>query len=273
MFDLINGIAMGDAKSSTKPALFLRTTYGGNDWISVNSTNFIGQASGDLWRRIHFPDLNTGYFFPSLWQGGKNLYKTTDGGATWNLTNYEGYIWSMQFFNKDIGIISSGSDIKRTLDGGQTWETFNSPFQDYALDISFDPSEASRVWMVGSGLFFSSDTGKTWRTELQNANGFAMSMVNSHIGRLSGGGTVYRTNNAGDTFVSVSGEPGSIVNNFELLQNYPNPFNPTTKITYRLNYPSNVKLIVYNAMGEEYATLVDGYKNSGDIQLILMKAD
>jgi len=81
MFDLNNGIAMGDAKSDSKPALFLRTTDGGNNWTSKNLSNFIGKGSGDLWRRIDFPDISSGYFFPSPYLGGKNLYKTTDGGC------------------------------------------------------------------------------------------------------------------------------------------------------------------------------------------------
>lgn len=268
MFDLNNGIAMGDAKSDTKPALFLQTTNGGNNWIPTNSSKFIGKGSGDLWRRLDFTDINTGYFFPSLWLGGKNIYKTTDGGFTWSLTNYDGYVWVMRFFNNDIGIASpSGNQIMRTLDGGQTWDTFSSPNQNWALDFRFDPNDASRVWLLTDDLYFSADTGRTWRTEVSKAFGYVMSMVNSHIAWLSGGGSVFRTNNAGDTFVSVESEPNAKVENFELLQNYPNPFNPTTIITYRLNYSSNVKLIVYNSMGEEHATLLNAYKNSGEYSI------
>jgi len=267
MFDLNNGIAMGDPKDSNQPALFLHTTNGGNNWISVNQSNFVGQFSSDLWRRVDFVDFNNGYFFPGPYLGGfyKNLYRTTDGGVTWDLTNYEDYAWVIRFFNQNIGITSpQGYKINRTLDAGQTWETFNTPNQNPALDIRFDPNDASRVWLLSNDLLFSSDTGKTWRVEFSNANGYVMSMVNSHIAWLSGGGTTYRTNNAGDTFVSVDDETNPTVESFELLQNYPNPFNPTTKITYRLNHPSNVKLIVYNSMGEEYSTLVDGYKNPGE---------
>lgn len=54
-----------------------------------------------------------------------------------------------------------------------------------------------------------------------------------------------------------------VPSDFFIEQNYPNPFNPTTKISYHLPTTGNIKLMVYNLLGQEVATLVDEQKSPG----------
>ena len=51
---------------------------------------------------------------------------------------------------------------------------------------------------------------------------------------------------------------------FELSQNFPNPFNPATNIQFTVPTDGRVLLIVYNALGQEVATMFDGNAVAGE---------
>lgn len=62
---------------------------------------------------------------------------------------------------------------------------------------------------------------------------------------------------------SVKESGSDIPVKFELSQNFPNPFNPSTKINFSVAEPGNVKLSVYNVLGQQVAELVNGYMSVG----------
>ncbi|MFO7523904.1 MAG: T9SS type A sorting domain-containing protein, partial [Ignavibacteriaceae bacterium] len=58
-----------------------------------------------------------------------------------------------------------------------------------------------------------------------------------------------------------------IPDEFSLSQNFPNPFNPSTKINFAIPKSDNIKIAVYNILGQEMAVLVDGFVNAGSYEI------
>ena len=50
---------------------------------------------------------------------------------------------------------------------------------------------------------------------------------------------------------------------YSLEQNYPNPFNPSTVIKYAVPFESNVKLTIYNTLGEAVKVLSNAVQTQG----------
>jgi hypothetical protein len=68
--------------------------------------------------------------------------------------------------------------------------------------------------------------------------------------------------------VGVSDQPGSALpENYKLFQNYPNPFNPATTITYQIAKETNVKLAIYNSLGQLVKTLVNSNQSAGNYSI------
>ena len=80
---------------------------------------------------------------------------------------------------------------------------------------------------------------------------------------------------AGDTRLLYCGQPTSVsekptngTTSYELYQNYPNPFNPTTTIRFSLPQRSHVTLKIFDILGREVATLVNGELNPGEHSVV-----
>jgi photosystem II stability/assembly factor-like uncharacterized protein len=285
MFDEYNGIAMGDAPFPPlgKPVCFLKTTDGGNNWLTINNP-FINAAS-ITWQNIDFINPELGFYSPSYdGSSGHSIYKTVDGGSSWQvLPDVNGYILNLKFNSGNFGFVfmhtsfpSSSGYILRTSNCGEVWDTVftTSAAIDAGRDFEFVKDDPSKVWFcTNNNLYFSGDSGKTWSLDSLSSK-FAHS---SDLVVVDGKvcwflcESVYRNLNA-DVVNSVDKNP-TLSNDFKLNQNYPNPFNPVTTISYSIPISARVELIIYDILGNEIKTLVSEYKETGSYEVKFEASD
>jgi len=84
------------------------------------------------------------------------------------------------------------------------------------------------------------------------------------LGSLSGAGSSVKiTSPSVKSVILTLNDGANIPKVFALGQNYPNPFNPTTRIRFTVPSNGRAALRVYDVLGREIATLVDGELRSG----------
>ncbi|MCI0554105.1 MAG: T9SS type A sorting domain-containing protein, partial [Anaerolineae bacterium] len=74
----------------------------------------------------------------------------------------------------------------------------------------------------------------------------------------------------GDPILTGVDQPAqpAIPTEYAVTQNYPNPFNPSTTINYQLPENAQVRLTVFNLLGQEVRTLVDRKLLAGYHQIV-----
>lgn len=287
MFDLENGVAMGDAPSDSTNALFLSTNDGGNNWNILENKNHTVFGSGDTWRRLDFVSPNIGYFSENFYQkDNPGIKKTVDSGNTWDVMVPEVNVDIIKFYNENIGLAAyqkhlGDSQFQKlvllTKNGGSTWEENELSSFGWGNDIEFLPNNPSIVWFVdghGHHIFYSNDTGKTWISQAVSVTdlvGRDIVFTDENNGWiLCGDGILLHTNNNGGMITNIAKEEPNVLSlDFKLEQNYPNPFNPITTIrysvpTFETNREVPLLIKVFNILGKEIVTLVNEVKPSGN---------
>lgn len=220
------------AADYTSPTPTKMTTAIGD--METAYTNAAGRTSPN-YTELHTGDLTGKTLTPGLYKWGTGVLIGA-GGVT--ISGSASDVWIFQVAQN----LSVANGAIVTLSGGAQASNI---FWQVAGEVTLGTTAAMKG-IILSQTRIALSTGATL-----NGRALAQTAVTLDANSLSLSGT------------ATGVDQGSAPHQFNLSQNYPNPFNPSTKIEYSLEKAEMVSLRVYNVLGNEVATLVNGRQEAG----------
>ncbi len=258
-----------DIGYATSPDGIVWTKFAGNPVVRHGPSAWDAGAIG--WPSVLGPDSAGGF---RMWFEGVN------GSSTSSQIGYATAVDETTWTKAD-----SVNPVLMPVPG--TWEPSH-----VRAPIVIDHGKAFQMWYaggsgarpVGVGYATSSD-GKEWTKDSSNpvlspGSSGSWDASNVGMGAVLFDSTMYRmwyTGSAGtyaqigyaaELVTSVRDVSGQTLRAYKLEQNYPNPFNPTTTLSFAIGHTSFVSLKVYDVLGEDVCTLMNGEIKPGHHEVI-----
>ena len=203
--DFVDGTHGWIAGLETRPilqnssALTASTTDGGRGWTSRMPLETEARL-GMVCLSVDFVSAQVGYALINNQDGESRIYRSDDGGATWNevLPTVADTLRDVSFSDVAHGWAAGrnneGAVVFRTVDGGATWDSIQLGVGD-GLEAA-QAVGAATLWVCGDNGFlgYTADGGETWNGgHVTGGDLNDISFVTARSGwAAGGGGTILR---------------------------------------------------------------------------------
>jgi predicted GH43/DUF377 family glycosyl hydrolase len=276
---------MGEDESSAR--IGYATSTDGLNWEKYNGNPVLNLGTAGTWdeNEVMHPSVVFDGSTYHMWYNGygqdvqRTGYATSPDGINW--TKYSGNpvltigdpgVWD-DYMLALMRVIYKDNEFKIWYTAGDGTDGSSKYFRiGYATSpdgITWSKSENNPVLDKGEVGAWDS-LGVVTSTVIFDTTGKIYKMW---YGGLDGsyGGTGYAIS---DPVANLNSDIYMIIpNHFSLMQNYPNPFNPKTTIIYTITKPQEIKLIIYDILGNEIKVLFDGFQNKGAHSVPFMADD
>ena len=251
----------------------LKSTDYGATWTSIPA--FAGQ---NMWG-VHTNPLDGNEVYTGCYSCG-TTWKTKNGGALWQTVSIPSTNYQL-FIADSMTVFSAQGNGLYKLDS-----PFFIPVELTSFSASIVGSNVSLKWSTASelnnsGFEIESSNNNIDFVKIGFVPGFGTTseakIYSFNISAIPSQKTYYRLKQIdfdGTYEFSSSVEvEGVLPMEFALEQNYPNPFNPSTIITFALPVQSNVKISIYNLIGQKISELINNQYSAGKHSVEFSAAD
>ncbi len=195
------------------------------------------------------------------------LFQVLNGGSFTPLpVNYEDQWVAVKSDTNDLGqgiFLINKSVTTSTVDA---WGTVKIPAGEFeCLRIREDRADTSKSVFLGEEVVIGSSSTISYLW-LGKENAMLVS-IESQDGETNPNFTnayqISRLKDASSPNAIESENTDVLPTAYALNQNYPNPFNPTTKISFTIPESQNVKLSVFNSLGQQVRTILNENRKAG----------
>ncbi len=241
-------------------------TYGAGVWrrslsdFSITTTLTLSVTNG--WNIISAPLIVGDYTKTALFPTATSESFTYNGSYVVKTTLQNGIGYWLRFSDNQSIPITGTLNTDDTINVNTGWNMIGS------MSV---PVPVASIGSIPGGLvtsqFFGYDGGYQTVTSIQPGSGYWVKV--SGAGKL-----ILSSSNLSSSRITIrpisdlpptppEGQTSPIPGEFSLEQNYPSPFNPTTVINYTLPTSAQIRLTIYNLLGQEVMTLVNEKQDAG----------